>query len=40
MKRDALTPDGEADVSLEASGGEDGDVAGVCGLIGLLRVQN
>ncbi len=40
MKREDLTPDGQADVSLEVSGGKDGDVAGVCGLIGLLCVQN
>lgn len=40
MKRGALTPDGQADSSLEVSGGEGGDVAGVCGLIRLLCVQD
>lgn len=40
VKRGALTPDGQADLSLEVSGGEGGDVAGVCGLIRLLCVQN
>lgn len=40
VKRGALTPDGQADLSLEVSGGKGGDVAGVRGLIGLLCVQN
>lgn len=40
VKRGALTPDAQADSSLEVSGGKGGDVAGVRGLIRLLCVQN
>lgn len=40
VKRGDLTPDSQTDLPLEVSGRKDGDVAGVCGLIGLLCVQN